>query len=82
VLNATGTGIFADVLAVRHIDGDPSRWQTYEPFLKALHGNSLILLSLQEMGGHISVGLTNTLAATEVGRMLQLCKSAGIPIKK
>jgi hypothetical protein len=82
VRNTTGTEIFTYVLAVTRIDGDRNSWQSHEPFLKALRGNPLNLLSLQEMVDYISDGLTNTLAATEVGRMLQLFKSAGIPTKR
>ncbi len=78
----TGTEIFTYMLAVTRIDGDKGSWQSHEPFRKALRGNPIALVSLEEMVGDISDGLTNTLATTEIGRMLQLFKSAGIPIKK
>jgi hypothetical protein len=82
VRKTTGTEKFTYVLAVTRVDGDKSKWELHEPFRKALRGNPLMILSLQEMVEEITLGLTNTLAATEVGRMLQLFKSAGIPTKK
>lgn len=82
VRSNAGTEKFTYMLAVTRIDGDRDKWQTHEPFRTALRGNPIALIDLQEMVNDISSGLTNTLASTEVGRMLQLFKSAGILTKK
>ena len=43
-------------------------------------GNPVTILTFREMVTEIHAGLTKTLAATEVGRMLQLFTAAGMPV--
>lgn len=76
--DTTGTQRFTYVLAVSRLRGDASVWESYEPFRQALNGNPLRILTFREMLDDIQTRLSTTLAATEVGRMLQMFKAAGI----
>ena len=72
VKDATGSDRFTYVTAVTKLSGDKGVWETYEPFIQAIGGNPVIILTFREMVTEIQGQLTTTLAATEVGRMLQL----------
>lgn len=76
VRDATGTRQFTYVTAITKLSGDKSIWENYRPFRDALDGNPVTILTLQEMVAEIQSELTTTLAATEVGRMLQLFSAA------
>jgi hypothetical protein len=78
VRNATGESQFTYMLAVAKVVGDPSSWENYQPFLKAIDGNPIQILTFQEMVSEIRGKLTTTLASTEVGRMLQMFLAAGM----
>ena len=78
---ATGTDEFTYVLAVAKVNGDKSVWETYQPFQEALSGNPITILTFRDMVSEIQEQLTTTLAATEVGRMLQLFSAAGIQVE-
>ena len=77
---ATGQREFTYVLAVTKVVGDKKLWETNRGFADALGGNPIRILDLREMLNAISPVLSTTLAGTEVGRMLQLFKAAGISI--
>lgn len=81
VRNATGTDQFTYVLAVAKVAGDKSVWESYQPFQDALGGNPVSILTFREMVLDIQSELTTTLAATEVGRMLQMFQAAGIHVE-
>ena len=76
VKDATGQERFTYVTAVTRLRGDENVWENYLPFRNALDGNPVIILTFREMVTKIHTGLTKTLAATEVGRMLQLFSAA------
>ena len=80
VKDATGESRFTYVTAVTHLRGEKEDWGNHAPFRDALDGNPVVILDLLEMATEIQAGLTKTLAATEVGRMLQLFSAAGIDI--
>lgn len=80
VYEATGTREFTYALAVAKIIGDKAPWETHQPFSDALEGNPIRLLTFHEMVLEIQEELSTTLAATEVGRMLQMFRAAGIQI--
>lgn len=83
IKNATGEDRFTYVTAVTHLLADKTGWENHEPFQRALGGPPILIITLQEMIAEIEKDLTTTLAATEVGRMLQLFYSAGmIPRRK
>jgi len=66
--------------AVSNLSGDRAAWESYPPFSQAMCGNPLEIITFREMVIGISQNLTATLAGTEVGRMLQMFKAAGITI--
>jgi hypothetical protein len=76
--DATGSKQFTYVTAVTHINGDPKVWETHRPFIRALSGNPIKVVTLQEMLHEVSGVLSKTLAGTELGRTLQLFKAAGV----
>lgn len=80
VASATGQREFTYVQAVTKVVGSKSLWETYPGFVQAPNGNPIRVLDLREMLNAISPTLSTTLAGTEVGRMLQLFKAAGINI--
>ncbi len=81
VEDATGTREFTYVLAVAKVVGDKAVWEEYQPFSEALGGNPVRILTFREMVLEIQSELTTTLAATEVGRMLQMFQAAGIHVE-
>ncbi len=74
VKDATGEDHFTYVIAVTRLVGksEKSVWENHQPFKEALEGNPVAILPFREMVTRIQDDLTTTLAATEVGRMLQL----------
>ena len=82
VEEATGTNRFTYATAVTRLLGDRTVWEKHEPFRRAVGGNPVKIWTFQEMTADILGNLTNSLAATEVGRMLQLFKAAGIDVPK
>lgn len=51
-----------------------------EDFLSAMNGNPIKIITFREMLSEIAEDLDTTLAATEVGRMLQMFKSSGVSL--
>lgn len=80
VKSATGTDRFTYVTAVTRLSGDRALWENHQGFSEAVGGNPLQVLTFQEMVTDIQGKLTTTLAATEVGRMLQLFSAARIKV--
>jgi len=78
---ATGQSEFTYITAVTKLVGSKSPWETNQPFSQSLGGNPIRIIDLREMLNFISPSLSTTLAGTEVGRMLQLFKAAGISIE-
>ena len=78
VKGATGEDRFTYITAVTRLVGNKSVWENYAPFRDALGGNPIAVLTFREMMTEIRDRLTTTLAATEVGRLLQLFSAAGI----
>ncbi|MFA9200848.1 MAG: hypothetical protein ACEQR8_06615 [Cypionkella sp.] len=78
---ATGSTSFTYVTAVSKIRGDRAAWEGHAPFSAALNGNPIRLLTFKEMVLEIQKSLTYTLAATEVGRLLQMFRAAGVHVE-
>ena len=78
VRDATGEDRFTYVTAVTRLASHKSAWENYGPFREALGGNPIAVLTFSEMITEIRDRLTTTLAATEVGRLLQLFSAAGV----
>lgn len=81
VSDATGTDVFTYVTAVSKVRGDRTVWEEHIPFREALGGNPIRILTFKEMVLEIQRTLTTTLAATEVGRMLQMFQADGIHVE-
>jgi len=74
----TGSDQFTHVLAVTLLKGDRSKWEMFPRFNKAMAGNPIKIITLKEMVVEIENGLTQTPAATDIGRTLQLFLVAGL----
>jgi len=75
---ATGQREFTYVTAVTKIVGDASIWEQHPPFLEAMANNVIKLISLREMLKLVDANLTTTMAGTELGRMVQLFRTAEV----
>lgn len=75
-----GTDRFTYVLAVAKLTGDKDVWEQHQEFLDRLNGNPIKIITFREMIDNIYPALSTTLASSEVGRMLQMFKAAGINI--
>ena len=80
VTEATAHNQFTYVTAVTAVKGQREVWEQHQPFLSALGGNPIRLLSLKMMLHEVSGALTTTMAGTELGRTLQLFRAAGIAL--
>lgn len=78
VREACGTDEFTYVLAVAKLTGDREAWENYEEFRNRLGGNPIKIITFREIVEDIYSSLGTTLAASEIGRMLQIVKAAGI----
>lgn len=80
VRDATNEERFTYMSAVTNLRGDRLVWERHAPFMKAMGGNPLRIVTFREMVAEIQAKPTRTLAATEVGRMLQLVQAAGMKV--
>lgn len=80
IRSATGQTEFTYITAVTKLVGSKEPWEINHPFRQALSGNPIQILDLREIVEFIAPSLGTTLASTEVGRMLQLFKAAGLPV--
>ena len=78
---ATGTDHFTYVTAVTKLTGDKSIWEDDPSFKNLMNGNPIMILTLQDMVLEIQGKLTKTLAATEIGRLLQLFQAANMKVR-
>jgi hypothetical protein len=82
--NLTGTSTFTYWIAVTRLtgSGDPDEWAT-DPTIQAnLPGCSFGFLTLEEMWAKLVAELKRTPAASEIGRLAQLLKAAGLTAGK
>jgi len=73
----TGKREFLYVTAVTRIKGDASLWENHPPFVKAMEGNPVKLLSLVEMLEEFSEGMGTTVMSSQFGRTIQLIRASG-----
>ncbi|MEN8839558.1 MAG: hypothetical protein ABF288_00400 [Octadecabacter sp.] len=78
IYEETGTRNFTYVTAVSKIKGEKKDWETYAPFKSALAGNPVTMWSFEDMVTELNSNKSTTLAGTEVGRLLQLFRAAGL----
>ncbi|NPU84428.1 MAG: hypothetical protein HPY65_08050 [Syntrophaceae bacterium] len=77
----TGMKKFTYILAVAKINGDRSVWENDQEFRRALEGNPIRILTFKEVIEDILPNLRQTVAATEVGRILQMFKVSGVQME-
>jgi hypothetical protein len=74
----TGETTFTYKIAVTHLKGDGAAW-AFDPTIQSnLPGCSFGFLTLQEMWATMLAELTTTPAASEMGRLAQVLKAAGL----
>lgn len=78
----TGEREFTYCLAVTRLQGDASAWNDDPTIRECLGGNPLRFLTLQDMWGAVLSSVTTTPAASEMGRLAQLLKAAGLTAPK
>ena len=69
---------FTYCLAVTRLQGDASAWHDDPTIRECLRGNPFRFLTLQDMWGAVLSSVTTTPAASEMGRLAQLLKAAGL----
>ena len=80
IYKATGETSFTYVTAVTKLLGDAQAWEKHPSFCQAMPNNPIKIITLHEMLKEVYGQLKKTLAGTELGRMLQLFRAAGIQI--
>lgn len=74
----TGETTFTYCLAVTRVKGDRDAWMDDARIRENLGGNPFRFLPLEEMWGEVLNKVTTTPASSEVGRLAQLLKAAGL----
>jgi len=75
---ATGSRKFTYVLAITRGVGDKRLWEQDEEFIDMLEGNPIQVLTLRDiMSEMFDDDHSTTLAASEVGRLMQVLRAAG-----
>lgn len=78
ILERTGQSDFDYRIAVTRLKGDADAWSSDPTIAANLSGCSVGFLALQEMWGEMLERLTTTPAPSEIGRLAQLLKAAGL----
>jgi len=78
ILKLTGESSFAYRIAVTRLQGDADAWGTDPTISTNLSGCSIGFLPLEEMWAMMLAELTTTPAPSEIGRLAQLLKAAGL----
>lgn len=74
----TGTNVFTYCLAVTKLKGDAAAWGKDTTIRDNLGGNPFQFLTLERMWGEVLRRVRFTPAASEMGRLAQLLKAAGL----
>lgn len=82
VEDLTGARVFTYVTAVTRLKGDANVWETHQPFKQLLCGNPIRVLTLDQMLTHLFHTTSQSIASSEVGRLLQIIKASGWKIPK
>jgi hypothetical protein len=78
IAEITGASVFSYRIAVTRLRGDADAWADDETITTNLPGCSFGFLTLEEMWAEMLAELTTTPAASEIGRLAQLLKAAGL----
>jgi hypothetical protein len=74
----TGESAFTYCLAVTRLRGDASAWTADATIRESLGGNPFRFLTLEQMWAAVLHAVTTTPAPSEMGRLAQLLKAAGL----
>jgi hypothetical protein len=78
ITELTGTETFSYRIAVTHLRGDPDAWAQDPLITQNLAGCSFGFLTLETMWATMLDELKTTPASSEIGRLAQLLKAAGL----
>jgi hypothetical protein len=78
IARRTGCARFTYYLAVTRVTGDTAAWENDPTIRQNLQGNPLKFLPLEAIWPRVVATVTKTPAASEVGRLAQLLKAAGL----
>ena len=73
----TGSTQFTYFTAVSKLIGESKTWEEYPEFRRALSGNPIRVLTFSDILDKLYPSLSNTMASSEIGRVLQLIKASG-----
>jgi hypothetical protein len=73
----TGTAEFTYITAVTKLWAGQQEWEANPLFKANLRGNAIRILTLQDMLSDLYANINTTVAASEVGRLLQVVKASG-----
>ena len=76
----TGSSRFTYCVAVTRVWGDTAAWENDPTIRGNLQGNPFKFLTLETMWSRVLATVTTTPAASEMGRLAQLLKAAGLTI--
>lgn len=76
IYEITGSHEFCHVTAVTRLKGNKSTWEEYPFFEKTMRGNPVKILTLHEILDALYPGLSNTVASSSIGRLLQIIKAS------
>lgn len=74
----TGEAVFSYRIAVTRLQGDADAWANDPTIMRNLRGSSFGFLTLEQMWAAMLAELTTTPASSEMGRLAQLLKAAGL----
>jgi hypothetical protein len=80
IFEETGQRDFVYITAVTKVNGDKSLWERNPNFMNNMGNNEIRVLTLSQMISEILPKLSKTVAATQIGRLMQLLKAADILI--
>jgi len=77
IFRETGMRRFTYVTAVTRLFGDRRVWEGHKRFRRALRGNPIKLVTLNELVAELLPTITKMPASSDLGRTLQLLKASG-----
>jgi hypothetical protein len=81
VQQLTGQRKFTYAIAVTRVKGDPGLWERHALFLKAMRGNPIRLVSLQQMVSEMAALKSESVASSQLGRTIQLLRASGATVQ-
>ena len=76
IYEITNSKEFMYITAVTFLKSDSTEWENYKPFQASMRGNPIKVLTLNTMLDEIYPSIDQTLAASSVGRFVQLIKAS------